>query len=75
MLYMLKLVRLTLVCTCCLEDVEKGMYVDFFQIFSVIKVESSNEVVSLSWTPSPITIAVRNAGTNLLNPACTNINA
>ena len=39
MLYMLKLVRLTLVCTCCLEDVEKGMYLDFFQIFSVIKVD------------------------------------
>ena len=39
MLYMLKLVRLTLVCTCCLEDVEKGMYVDFFQIFSVIEVD------------------------------------
>ena len=39
MLYMLKLVRLTLVCTGCLEDVEKGMYLDFFQIFSVIKVD------------------------------------
>ena len=39
MLYMLKLVRLTLVCMCCLEDVEKGMNLDFFQIFSVIKVD------------------------------------
>jgi hypothetical protein len=39
MLYMLKPVRLTLVCTCCLEDVEKGMDLDIFQIFSVIKVD------------------------------------
>lgn len=38
MLYMLKLVRLILVCTCRLEDVEKGMN-GFFQIFSVIKVD------------------------------------